>query len=220
MCCEVKMLPVEVWVQVFKFLEGPELYSCQQVCSDWNQEITHMMLTRPIGTRGLRCQRLSTHKGAIMEHRRCIWDSISLKADQSVLLTSVGVYTPSGSTAVAVDARPIEDNLRPVDMATELDSCYEEDGNTMSLYGKEGSGKPFSFHLEADQWWEIILNISPQRRGFDSLSGGTIWSATGSGGRDEIVVHGVTFSFRRTVRDGWRSDVETGQIPYFYFWRI
>ena len=81
------------------------------------------------------------------EHRRATWDSISLASDTPVVITGVGVYTPSGQTQVCVDARPIVPDLRPIDVSTVLDSCYEEEGRAMTLFGKPGGpGKPFRYH--------------------------------------------------------------------------
>ena len=48
----------------------------------------------------------------------------------------------------------------------------------------------------------------------------TCWTARGHAGRDQVTCHGVTFTFRETQRPGWRSSVEDGQIPYFYFWKL
>merc|ERR1740128_822403 len=77
--------------------------------------------------------------------------------------------------------------------------------------------KPFRFRLEADQWWEIVLNIKPVN---GRLGSGSAWSGGGNGGREEIKVHGVNFSFRNTIRDKWRSDYTEGQFPVLYFWRL
>ena len=161
--------------------------------------------------------------GGCLEHRRNVWDSISLMADTAVLITGVGVYSPSGHTQVCVDARPIEDNLRPIDVATLLDSSEEDEGRVMTLFGRpkmETTGKPFRFHLLPGQWWELMLNIKPASRSYDPMSGNTTWTARGAGGQTEVRSHGVTFTFRPTERPGWRSSVEDGQIPHFYFWKL
>ena len=217
---ELPRLPMEVWVTVLSHLDGPDLLRCEGVCREWRAEIRHQLDTGLLTRRGLRCSRLRTEATGYTEHRRNIWDSLSVKCDQSVLIVGVGVYSPSGHTQVCVDARPLEDNLRPIDVATELDSINEEDGNIMTLFGKPGSTKPFRFRLEAEQWWELMLNISPVKTGYDPVSGGCVWAARGGAGRTEVSCHGVTFSFRPTVRDGWRSEVEEGQFPVFYFWRL
>ena len=217
---ELPRLPMEVWVTVLSHLDGPDLLRCEGVCRAWRAEIRHQLDTGLLTRRGLRCSRLRTEATGYTEHRRNIWDSLSVKCDQSVLIVGVGVYSPSGHTQVCVDARPLEDNLRPIDVATELDSINEEDGNIMTLFGKPGSTKPFRFRLEAEQWWELMLNISPVKTGYDPVSGGCVWAARGGAGRTEVSCHGVTFSFRPTVREGWRSEVEEGQFPVFYFWRL
>ena len=217
---ELPRLPMEVWVTILSHLDGPDLLRCEGVCRAWRAEIRHQLDTGLLTRRGLRCSRLRTEATGYTEHRRNIWDSLSVKCDQSVLIVGVGVYSPSGHTQVCVDARPLEDNLRPIDVATELDSINEEDGNIMTLFGKPGSTKPFRFRLEAEQWWELMLNISPVKTGYDPVSGGCVWAARGGAGRTEVSCHGVTFSFRPTVREGWRSEVEEGQFPVFYFWRL
>ena len=79
---------------------------------------------------------------------------------------------------------------------------------------------PFRFHLLPGQWWELMLNIKPASRSYDPMSGNTTWTARGAGGQTEVRSHGVTFTFRRTERPGWRSSVEDGQIPHFYFWKL
>ena len=117
-----------------------------------------------------------------LEHRRSVWDSISLMADTEVLITGVGVYSPSGHTQVCVDARPIEDSLRPIDVATLLDSSDEEEGRVMTLFGRprmETTGKPFRFHLLPGQWWELMLNIKPASRSYDPMHNGHLWQSGG-----------------------------------------
>ena len=143
-----------------------------------------------------------------------------MKADTAVVIVGVGIYAPNGMTTICVDARPIEDNLRPIDVSTELDSCHEENGAIMTLFGKPGSKKPFRFILEANKWWEFMLNIKQQKGSYDPMGGGTIWSGRGIGGKPEVKCHDVTFSFRNTNREGWRSEHEEGQFPFFYFWKL
>ena len=36
-------LPLEVWVKVFSYLSGPDLFRCEAVCADWRQEILHQV---------------------------------------------------------------------------------------------------------------------------------------------------------------------------------
>jgi len=213
-------LPMEVWVQVFTFLSGPSLFRCEAVCRAWREEISHLVHTGRLGRRGLRVSRLVTMTGAVTEHRRRVWDSLSIMADKRVVIVGVGVYTPSGETTICVDARPITDPLRPIDVSTELESDSEEDGRCLTLYGKPGSPKPFRFVLEAGEWWEFILNIQLRPGSHDPMGGGTVWAGRGKGGREQLESHGVTFSFRDTVREAWRSEVCEGQFPYFYFWPL
>ena len=183
----VPHLPLEVWLKILSFLSGPDLFRCECVCKDWRQEIQHLVASGQITRRGLKCVRLITEKSGVTEHRRSVWDSISVKSDKRVVIVGVGVYTPSGQTQVCVDARPIEDNLRPIDVSTQLDSCDEDDGRAMTLFGKPGSTKPFRFLLEPGQWWEIMLNIKPVNNGYDPMSRNTCWTARGSGGLDEVL---------------------------------
>ena len=130
-------------------------------------------------------------------------------------------YTLPVIAQVSVDARPIEDNLRPIDVSTLLDSWDEDEGRAMTLHGRpeQRTGKQFRFRLEAGQWWELVLNIKPIMAAFNPIPC-TCWTARGHAGRDQVTCHGVTFTFRETQRPGWRSSVEDGQIPYFYFWKL
>ena len=149
-----------------------------------------------------------------------MWDSVSVMSDTAVVIVGVGVYSPSGQTQVSVDARPLEDNLRPIDVSTLLDSWEEDEGRVMTLCNRPGSHKPFRFHLNPGQWWEIMLNIKPAKAGYDPMSGNTCWTSRGACGQSVVTCHGVTFTFRATERQGWRSSVEEGQIPCFYFWKL
>ena len=217
---EVLLLPIEVWVKIFSYLTGPDLFRCEAVCVSWRKEIRYQVKAGKITRRGLKCERLITEPQGITEHRRNVWDTISVKANMPVVIVGVGIYSPSGVTTICVDARPIEDPLRPIDVSTELDSCYEEDGTITTLFGKADSKKPFRFYLEPNKWWEIMLNIRQQKGSYDPMGGGTIWCGRGCGGKEEVSCHGVTFSFRTTDRDGWRSELEEGQFPFFYFWKL
>ena len=218
--CQLPAIPVEVWVKVFSYLSGPDLFRCEGVCSSWHKEILYQVKSGKVTRRGLKCQRLNTEPKGITEHRRNVWDTISVKADKPIVIVGVGVYSPSGVTTICVDGRPIEDNLRPVDVSTELDSCHEENGVITTVFGKPDSKRPFRFTLEADKWWELMLNIKQQKGSYDPMGGGTIWCGRGTGGKQEVKCHDVTFSFRNTDREGWRSEVEEGQFPFFYFWKL
>ena len=76
-----------------------------------------------------RCHRLhrssNPASAGLLEHRRRTWDTISLRCvTHSVLLTGVGVYNTmgggGGEVMICVDARPLEDNPRPIDCKTLL----------------------------------------------------------------------------------------------------
>ena len=63
--------------------------------------------------------------GELLEHRRAIWDTISLNISRPSLLTGVGVFSPQGGgseSIVCVDARPLVEPLRELDVATRLEA--------------------------------------------------------------------------------------------------
>ena len=111
----VRSLPMEVWVQVFHYLPGPSLFTCEGVCRSWQHEVRHQVtflchpdippheqvMTGCIPRRGLRLSRLTTIPGAVTEHRRRTWDTLSIMADRRVLLvcilcTSICICTSGG----------------------------------------------------------------------------------------------------------------------------
>ena len=74
-----------------------------------------------------------------IEHQRRIWDTISFRSTRPLLLTGVGVFPPVGSHAwtIYVDARPIDDNLRPLDVKTKLESEYgDSEKSTITIFSK------------------------------------------------------------------------------------
>jgi len=205
-------LPMEVWVGVFSYLSGPSLFRCEGVCRAWRQEVQHLVASGKLQRRGLRLTRLTKQTWAVTEHKRSIWHSLSLMVDRRIVLVGVGVYYPSGQTTICVDARPLTQPLRPIDVSTELESDEEEYGDCITLFTKPGTQKPFQFVLEPNVWWEVVLNISLQ------AGRGEVWASRGGGGTHRVSSYGVNFSFRETVRDGWVSEVSEGQFPYLYFW--
>ncbi len=84
-----------------------------------------------------RCQRLHLKSGwkGYMEHTIKIWDTISVRTSVDILLSGVGVYAPhtGGATeaTICVDARPIENPLRPLDVHTKLESEFDNDDKTI-----------------------------------------------------------------------------------------
>ena len=73
------------------------------------------------------------------EHQSRIWDTISFRTTRPILLTGVGVFTPVGSDCWIsyVDARPIEEPLRQIDVKTKLDSEYgDSDKSTITIFSK------------------------------------------------------------------------------------
>jgi len=205
-------LPMEVWVGIFSFLSGPSLFRCEGVCRAWRREVQNLVATGKLRRRGLRLSRLSKQSGAVTEHKRGTWHSLSLMVDRRIVLVGVGVYYPSGQTTICVDARPLTEPLRPIDVTTELESEEEEDSTCITLFTKRGTQKPFQFVLEPNVWWEVVLNISRQ------AGRGEVWACRGVGGAHQVSSYGVNFSFRETVREGWVSEVTEGQFPYLYFW--
>ena len=84
-----------------------------------------------------RCQRLRAKTKDLLEHKRRVWDTVSLRVSQPCLLTGVGVYSPQGdASTIHCDARPIEDNLRPLDVATKLDSETNSDNTEITIFSK------------------------------------------------------------------------------------
>ena len=73
-----------------------------------------------------------------LEHQRKIWDTISFRSSKPMLLTGVGVFTPIGAQSiVSVDARPIEDPLRPIDVETKLECEYgDSEKSTITVFSK------------------------------------------------------------------------------------
>jgi hypothetical protein len=75
----------------------------------------------------------------MIDHKSRIWDTVSFRTSEDVLLTGVGVYGPftgeNNEAIICVDARPIEDPLRPLDVATELDSIYD-DKDTLTIFSR------------------------------------------------------------------------------------
>ena len=62
---------------------------------------------------------------------------MSLRVSRPCLLTGVGVYSPQGdASTIHCDARPIEDDLRPLDVATKLDSEYSADQSEITIFSK------------------------------------------------------------------------------------
>ena len=59
-----------------------------------------------------------------------------MKSNFDLLLTGIGVFSPStggGEVIISVDARPLQDPLRPLDLVTCLDSI-DDDEHTLILF--------------------------------------------------------------------------------------
>jgi len=89
------LLPMEVWVYVFKFLEAESLLRCQGVCAAWRTEILHMVHTGKIPRLGLCCERLVWSEHVLSEYKKSTWESLSLCVDKPVLLVGVVVKQQS-----------------------------------------------------------------------------------------------------------------------------
>ena len=86
-----------------------------------------------------KCQRLGKKSDSVIEHKNRLWDTVSLKSNNfDLLLTGIGVFSPStggGEVIISVDARPLQDPLRPLDLVTCLDSI-DDDEHTMTIFSK------------------------------------------------------------------------------------
>ena len=85
-----------------------------------------------------KCQRLGKKSDSVIEHTNRLWDTVSLKSNFDLLLTGIGVFSPStggGEVIISVDARPLQDPLRPLDLVTCLDSI-DDDEHTMTIFSK------------------------------------------------------------------------------------
>ena len=86
-----------------------------------------------------RCQRLRRRTNALLEHKKRVWDTISVRSSKPILLTGIGVYTPQGdASTIHVDARPIEKDLRPIDVATKLECETNWDDSEITIFSKVG----------------------------------------------------------------------------------
>lgn len=90
-------------------------------------------------------QRESGAPADLLEHRRLTWDTICVRSTtHDILLAGVGVNSTmgggGGEVVICVDARPLEDNPRPLDTKTRLqfEEGNEGDGteNTMVIFSK------------------------------------------------------------------------------------
>ena len=71
---------------------------------------------------------------------------MSLRSNFDLLLTGIGVFSPStgdGEVIISVDARPLQDPLRPLDLVTSLDSI-DEDIDTMTIFSKVSKNYQFN----------------------------------------------------------------------------
>jgi hypothetical protein len=85
-----------------------------------------------------KCQRLGKKSDSVIEHTNRLWDTVSLKSNFDLLLTGIGVFSPStggGEVIISVDARPLQDPLQPLDLVTCLDSI-DDDEHTMTIFSK------------------------------------------------------------------------------------
>ena len=176
-----------------------------------------------------RLQTPETPSTSSAEHRRRIWDRISLKSSRAILLTGIGVYSPQGvnnggSTVIHVDARPIESPLRKLDTATPLQSAADDvEAGTISVFAKR------PFHLNGEEWWEVAVNIAYAGRGAPPFG---VWSTVGRDGRDSLHLDSkAVLSFsemtlanveraKEEANFQWRECVKEGQIPYLLLWNL
>ena len=133
-------------------------------------------------------------------------------------MTGVGIYVPhggsggnGGETLICVDARPLVDPLRPLDVATELDSEYgNEEETELSIFSRVSSEKYHFPHdlkyyfqkpfvIMANEWWEVALNVSSIKKKYGMGPSG-LWSPSGSNGLATVKSHSVNLEFKETVR--------------------
>ena len=108
-----------------------------------------------------------------LEYGSRTWDTVCLTPNFSLLLTGIGVYVPSsggGEVTIKVDARPLTEPLKPIDVETPLESLRDDgDPPTFTIFSR----KPF--FIAAGELWEIVLNVSTNRRRFDPFSDNRTW---------------------------------------------
>ena len=74
----------------------------------------------------------------VIEHTNRCWDTLCIRADFDVLLIGIGVFSPSTGQAevtISVDARPLIEPLRPLDLTTRLD-CVSDDKESLTIFAK------------------------------------------------------------------------------------
>jgi len=79
------------------------------------------------------------------------------------------------------------------------------------------------FHLPANEWWEVVMNITPERKSYCPMSSGFIWSTLGAAGATEVTVSGglkVQFKATEGREYPWRTSQTEGQLPYFLLWPL
>ena len=76
--------------------------------------------------------------------------------------------------------------------------------------------------MEANEWWEVVMNITPERKSYCPMSSGFIWSTLGAAGAAEANVRGVKVQFKATEgrEYPWRTSESDGQIPYLLLWPL
>ena len=84
------------------------------------------------------------------------------------------------------------------------------------------------FHLEANEWWEMVMNVTPDRSSggskYNPMSSGVIWSRVGVAGlaQARIEAIGVNVDFKATEgrEYPWRTSQSEGQLPFLLLWPL
>jgi len=112
-------LPSELWEFILDYLDRKSLLQCQHTCHAWRTIVLAYVMSGRLKNRAFRCQRLSQASKDYLEHRPRTWDTVCLTPNFHLLITAIGVFVPSSGGSeviIKVDARPLEDPLRPIDV--------------------------------------------------------------------------------------------------------
>lgn len=230
-------IPIEVWVEIFKKLDGPSLWSCQHVCSTWKTEIMNMALSNKLNGRGLDCRRL-LHAGDALEHKRSIRNSISVECSQDTLLVGVYSYTVN-------DKEILDDSVvGTFDRITTTLSIWQDNELlaqkakiTTSKDGKAAVLKPGHVPnmrfvaldqpivLNRNETYDVELNLLPtdvtnHYSGWPiTRTGADVWTCWGKSSKSVVSVGGVDLRFSSSSRGG-RDCLKEGQIPRLVIWPL
>lgn len=235
----VPILPVEVWLHVFKFLCSDSLWQCREVCTLWRGEVLRLVRTGGLAGRYLVCKRLFYTEGDdCLDHRKSIRNSLSVSVSSPVLLSGIYMYTGN-------DTDLLDETIEVVfDRGTTVLSMYRDNklisqivditttAEARATTRKKDHIKNMDIMrlnqpvvLERDVWYDMELVIYPtdvtnHYSGYPiTRCGAELWTCYGKGGKTNMKSHGVKFSFGASSRGG-RSCLSEGQIPWLLFWPL